>query len=70
VAVGRKAYLFFGAPNGGRAAATAFSLVETAKPNGVEPFAYVKDVLARIRSCRAHQSCRFQKTAACFARSG
>lgn len=52
IAVGRKAWLFAGSMRGGDAAAIAFSLIETAKLNGVEPFAYLKDVLARIRSHR------------------
>lgn len=52
VAVGRKAWLFAGSIRGGEAAAVAFSLIETAKLNGIEPFAYLKDVLTRIRSQR------------------
>ena len=52
IAVGRKAWLYAGAPRGGHAAATAFSLIETCKLNGVEPYAYLKDVLARIGSHR------------------
>jgi len=48
VAVGRKAWLFAGAPRGGEAAATALSLIETCKLNGIDPYAYLKDVLARI----------------------
>ena len=48
VAVGRKAWLFAGAHRGGEAAATALSLIETCKLNGIEPYAYLKDVLMRI----------------------
>lgn len=36
VAVGRKNYLFVGSQTGGRAAAIAYTLIETAKLNGVE----------------------------------
>lgn len=50
VAVGRHAWLFAGSERGGRAAATFYSLIETAKLNGVEPFAYLKDVLTRLPS--------------------
>lgn len=50
--VGRKAWLFAGSIRDGEAAAVAFSLIETAKLNGIEPFAYLKDVLTRIRSHR------------------
>jgi transposase len=52
VAVGRKAWLFAGSTRGGDAAAVAFSLIETAKLNAIEPFAYLKDVLSRIRAHR------------------
>jgi hypothetical protein len=34
---GRKTYLFVGSRTGGRAAAIAYTLIETAKLNGVEP---------------------------------
>jgi hypothetical protein len=52
IANGRKAWLFTASDRGGRAAASAFSLIETCKLNGVEPFAYLKDVLGRINSQR------------------
>ena len=52
IAIGRKAWLFTASARGGRAAAAAFSLIETCKLNGVEPFAYLKDVLGRINSHR------------------
>lgn len=48
VAVSRKNWLFAGSERGGQAAAVAFSLIETARLNGVEPWAYLKDVLERI----------------------
>ena len=52
IANGRKAWLFTASPRGGRAAAAAFSLIETCKLNAVEPYAYLKDVLGRINSQR------------------
>lgn len=52
IAVGRRAWLFTASKRGGNAAAVAFSLIETCKLNGVEPFAYLKDVLGRINSHR------------------
>lgn len=52
IANGRKAWLFTASARGGRAAAAAFSLIETCKLHGVEPFAYLKDVLGRINSQR------------------
>lgn len=50
VAVGRRNYLFAGSPRGGEAAAIAYSLIETAKLNQIEPFAYLKDLLTRLPS--------------------
>jgi len=47
VAVGRKNYLFVGSLTGGRAAAIAYALIETAKLNGVDPQAWLADTLAR-----------------------
>lgn len=52
VALSRKNWLFAGSERGGRAAAIAFSLIETAKLNGVEPYAYLRDVLERINGHR------------------
>lgn len=48
VAVGRKNYLFAGSDCGGERAAAMYSLIETAKLNGLDPEAYLRDVLARI----------------------
>ncbi len=47
-AVGRKAWLFADTPRGAHASATCYSLVETAKANGLEPSAYIRHVLERI----------------------
>lgn len=48
VALGRKNYLFVGSEGGGKAAAIAYTLIETAKLNGVDPQAWLTDVLTRI----------------------
>jgi transposase len=40
--LGRKNWLFAGAPDGAEASATFFSLIETAKANGLEPYAYLR----------------------------
>ena len=48
VALGRKNYLFVGSEGGGKAAAIAYTLIETAKLNGVDPQAWLTDVLSRI----------------------
>ena len=48
VALGRKNYLFVGSKTGGKSAAIAYTLIETAKLNGVDPQAWLADTLARI----------------------
>ncbi|SPD62578.1 transposase (fragment) (plasmid) [Cupriavidus neocaledonicus] len=48
VAIGRRNYLFAGADSGGERAAAIYSLIGTAKLNGVDPEAYLRFVLARI----------------------
>ena len=45
---GRKNHLFAGSDGGGSRWAVLCSLIETCKLNGVEPYAYLKDVLERI----------------------
>jgi transposase len=47
-AVGRKAWLFADTSQGAKASATCYSLIETAKANGLEPSAYIHHVLERI----------------------
>lgn len=47
VAIGRKNYLFVGSQTGGKAAAIAYILIETAKLNGIDPQAWLADTLAR-----------------------
>ncbi len=46
--LGRKNYLFMGSEGGGKAAAIAYTLIETAKLNSVDPQAWLTDVLNRI----------------------
>jgi len=48
IAVGRKNWLFMGSKGGGKAAAIAYTLIETAKLNGVDPQAWLTNTLARI----------------------
>jgi hypothetical protein len=48
VALGRKNHLFAGSDLGGERWATLCSLIETCKMNGVEPYAYLRDVLQRM----------------------
>lgn len=48
VALGRKNYLFAGSDSGGERAAAIYSLIGSAKLNGIDPEAYLRYVLARI----------------------
>lgn len=48
VALGRKNFLFAGSHAGAARAAMLYSLVTTAKVNGIEPFVWLRDVLTRI----------------------
>ena len=47
-AIGRKAWLFADTSHGARASATCYSLIETAKANGLEPAAYIEFILSHI----------------------
>ncbi len=48
IALGRKSWLFAGSDRGGERAAAMYSLIVTAKMNGIDPQAWLADVLARI----------------------
>jgi len=48
VALGRKNYLFAGSDTGGERAASIYSLIGSAKLNGLDPEAYLREVLSRI----------------------
>jgi transposase len=48
VAVGRKNWMFFGSDNGGQTAAVLTSLIATCKRLRIDPFAYLRDLFARI----------------------
>jgi len=48
IALGRKSWLFAGSDRGGERAAVMYTLIQTARLNGVDPQAWLADVLARI----------------------
>lgn len=50
VATGRKNWVFCGSPAGGRRAAILYSLVMSCKLQGIDPFAYIRDVLGLIQT--------------------
>ena len=48
MALGRKNWMFAGSDSGGERAAAMYTLIETAKLNGLDPEAYLRNVLGRI----------------------
>ena len=48
VAVGRSNWLFAGSLRAGQRAAAIMSLIQSARLNGHDPYAYLKDVLMRL----------------------
>ena len=50
---GRKNWLFAGSLRSGKRAAAIMSLIQSARLNGHDPYAYLKDVLTRLRTQRA-----------------
>ena len=48
VTLGRKNWLFAGSDSGGVRAAAFYTLIRTAKLNGVEPEAWLTDLIARV----------------------
>lgn len=48
VALGRKNWLFAGSDEGGKTAATLMSLCASCKELGIDPFAYLRDILGRV----------------------
>ena len=53
--LGAKNWMFVGSELAGQRAATVMSLVQSAKLNGLDPWAYLRDVLARIHSHPNHR---------------
>jgi transposase len=53
--VGRKNWLFAGSPDGAKASATFFSLIETAKANGLEPYAYLRYIFEKLPLAQTEQ---------------
>ena len=48
VAIGRKNFLFVGSDQGGATAAVLFSFTSSCQRHGLDPFAYLRDVLDRL----------------------
>lgn len=52
VVIGRKNWQFAGSDKGGRGAATIYTMIESAKRCGVNPYEYLRDVLTRLPATR------------------
>jgi len=55
IALGRNNWLFAGSPRAGRRAAVIMSLTQSARLNGHDPYAYLRDVLERLPLTPEHR---------------
>ena len=46
--IGCKNWLFSGTPEGAKASATLYSLIETARANRLEPYSYLRHIFTRL----------------------
>jgi transposase len=53
--IGRKNWLFSGSPAGASASALIYSLIETAKANGLEPYGYLRFLFERLPTTSKEQ---------------
>ena len=51
--VGRKAWLFSASAKGADSSCTIYSLIETAKANGHEPYAYFRHIIENLPACES-----------------
>jgi transposase len=58
IAPGRKNWLFVGSDRGGRAAAILFSIVQSCKIQGINPWEYLIDMLTRLPYCKNEEDYR------------
>ena len=54
--IGRKGWLFSGSPRGAHASATLYTLVESAKANNLEPWAYLNYLFKRLPAATSQQA--------------
>lgn len=54
--VGRRAWTFCASQAGARASATLYSLIESAKANGHEPYAYLRHIFTQVAGLKRHAS--------------
>jgi transposase len=51
-AIGRKNWMFSDSQNGAKASAMYYSIIETAKANGIEPYVYLRALFTQLPSCK------------------
>jgi len=56
--IGRKNWLFSGVPEGAAASAALYSIIETAKANGLEPYWYLRILFERLPHARSREDYR------------
>lgn len=54
-ALGRKNWLFIGAEGAGWRSAVIYTIIQSCKVHGIDPYAYLKDVLTRLPSMKNHE---------------
>jgi transposase len=54
--IGRKSWLFSGSPQGADASATMYTLVESAKANDLEPWAYLNYLFEKLPTAKSEQA--------------
>jgi transposase len=55
--IGRRNWLFSGSPRGAHASATLYSLIETARANGVEPYRYLRYLFTKLPLAHSREDC-------------
>ncbi|CCD37846.1 unnamed protein product [Candidatus Paraburkholderia kirkii UZHbot1] len=69
IALGRANWTFAGSPRGGKAAATMYFLLGTARLNGFEPYAWLKDTLEKLLSYPVNRVHEFMRITCVIAAS-
>jgi transposase len=54
--IGKKNWLFIGEAGAGQRSAVIYTIIESCKRRGLEPYAYLKDVLTRLPNMTNHQT--------------
>jgi len=57
--IGRKNWLFSGSPKGAAASAAVYSMIETAKANGLNPYKYLHFILSELPGVQFGQNPEF-----------